>query len=857
MRLQSTFERLLDRPATPGGTLVGRVPELARIVDGLSRPDPPVFVVSGRAGVGKTRLAHAVADTMSQRFATYWVQADPAGRGIPLGVFDAAEHSDGDPLTHFAELHRTLAGPTQTGVLIVDDVQNADDLSLFLLRRLAADPSTPTRLLLTFRTEGDIPPAVADLLRLPSIEIVPLQPLSIDETRQLLTSVGRDDPDLVEQIWRRTQGNPLFVTALAGSDPTDDLPDDLAAAVETLLARVDDPSVIDVVEILAETESLDLATLSELAGSAAVEAAEDSGLILVTRGGGYTTRLAHPLFGEVLRTRGDRRHRLDIRRRVLAHYRSVPHDYASSIRVAGLAVDTPDAPGRDGAIVRGAQSALRVLDLPLAARLAAHVGPGPMRLRADILRGYTAAALSDTTEAKSVLTCLRTDSSDPGVIESVRLIMAGGSWTLGRPRALRAIADDASSSTETRAAIGSFLSAMAGRPAESVALLPNDVAPPTDPNSIGGVAMNALVSAIGRITATGQIGDIDALRSAVSNSGRLIAGSVMVASQQTIIAAAAVTAAALTGDVGWTDDVAASFTDRLAPFPGISEQCVAGLRAVTALAAGRVHESVEHGVRALDGFDALGTPVYFWYPYCVVTASAAAHAGDLGTARSLLARLRTHPHAGFAHLSVFIDLVRARCAPAGRRGALAVTAADRAAAADQHAVEVFAVQCALRFGVRGLSDRARELAARTPGLRRGVVTGLHARALDTGDPDAMMRVARFYETDGDAALAADAVAQAAMLHAEAGALADAVDIADRAHRRADGIGLDSPAVRASDDAIGLTAHQRRIVVLARTGSSNREIAVRTGLSVRTVEGHLYRASRVLGTAVRTNPPKFE
>jgi len=48
----------------------------------------------------------------------------------------------------------------------------------------------------------------------------------------------------------------------------------------------------------------------------------------------------------------------------------------------------------------------------------------------------------------------------------------------------------------------------------------------------------------------------------------------------------------------------------------------------------------------------------------------------------------------------------------------------------------------------------------------------------------------------------------------------------------------------------LTAREREIVVLAAQGLSNKDIAGRLTVSVRTVEGHLYRAGIKLGVSER-------
>jgi DNA-binding NarL/FixJ family response regulator len=48
----------------------------------------------------------------------------------------------------------------------------------------------------------------------------------------------------------------------------------------------------------------------------------------------------------------------------------------------------------------------------------------------------------------------------------------------------------------------------------------------------------------------------------------------------------------------------------------------------------------------------------------------------------------------------------------------------------------------------------------------------------------------------------------------------------------------------------LTTREREVVTLAAHGLSNRDIAERLVVSVRTVEGHLYRAGAKLGTGNR-------
>lgn len=66
-------------------------------------------------------------------------------------------------------------------------------------------------------------------------------------------------------------------------------------------------------------------------------------------------------------------------------------------------------------------------------------------------------------------------------------------------------------------------------------------------------------------------------------------------------------------------------------------------------------------------------------------------------------------------------------------------------------------------------------------------------------------------------------------------------------------GIDGKAAllpRANTTRVPLTERQREIVALAATGLSNRRIAEHLTMSVRTVEGHLFRASRKAGVNTR-------
>ena len=113
------------------------------------------------------------------------------------------------------------------------------------------------------------------------------------------------------------------------------------------------------------------------------------------------------------------------------------------------------------------------------------------------------------------------------------------------------------------------------------------------------------------------------------------------------------------------------------------------------------------------------------------------------------------------------------------------------------------------------------------------------------------------EKIGALLLAADATAQAAAAHSRHGRRGSAQAAATRAHQLAEACaGARTPALAGLTAPPSLTVREREIVTLAAAGLSNRHIVERLVVSVRTVEGHLYRACAKLGAADRTQLAAF-
>jgi DNA-binding CsgD family transcriptional regulator len=168
-------------------------------------------------------------------------------------------------------------------------------------------------------------------------------------------------------------------------------------------------------------------------------------------------------------------------------------------------------------------------------------------------------------------------------------------------------------------------------------------------------------------------------------------------------------------------------------------------------------------------------------------------------------------------------------------------AAQAAHRAGQYAVEAEALHHAARFGDR---TAAEPLAAVVPRVD-GAVAALylrHATAVAEADARALDAVSADFEEAGLMLSAADAAAQAAPLHDHAGERRRSAESAARATQLAERCGgAITPAIRSAARPLPLSAREREIGAMIAAGLSNREIADKLLVSVRTVEGHIYRA----------------
>jgi ATP/maltotriose-dependent transcriptional regulator MalT len=282
-----------------GIPLVARVAEMDRLGASLARAEVGVagaVLVSGDAGIGKSRLLEELGRTASSRggmvltgrcldvgetglpylpfveILVYLNRQDPAAvrrwpalaRLLPEsnmparheqvatttrpGGSNAVPERDLGQLQLFDALFTMLAdlSSDRCVVLIIEDLHWADsstrDLLSFLVSRLRNQ-----RLLIVGSYRGDdlhrrhpLRPLLAELVRLAAVDRIDLRPFDTEDSRRFVAALAEEPvpDDVLRQIAERSEGNAFFAEELmaAHADSGDGVPNALA---DVLLARIE------------------------------------------------------------------------------------------------------------------------------------------------------------------------------------------------------------------------------------------------------------------------------------------------------------------------------------------------------------------------------------------------------------------------------------------------------------------------------------------------------------------------------------------------------------------------------------------------------------------------------------------
>ena len=233
--------------------LVERERALAALDDRLAearRGDGSVLLVHGEAGVGKTSLLRAWTGGLPARVRLAWGACDPLSTPSPLAPLREVAADLGGPLLEAlregSSAHDSFAAfvtELRQGahVVVFEDLHWADEATLDLLRYAGRRvDATPSVLVLTFRDDEPVSAhplqtVLGELSRTGAAVRVPLRPLSSTGVARLVAGRRAD----ADAVYRRTGGNPFFVTEVVAS-AGDRVPDSVRDAVLARLAPLAD-----------------------------------------------------------------------------------------------------------------------------------------------------------------------------------------------------------------------------------------------------------------------------------------------------------------------------------------------------------------------------------------------------------------------------------------------------------------------------------------------------------------------------------------------------------------------------------------------------------------------------------------
>lgn len=226
--------------------MIGRERELRRLKRLATSGRPQVAVVAGEPGIGKTRLIHALLESLPPTTLRLVGQAEPGSLARPyevlLDAVDSLPGADEDRLAELADPSRSpverlhsaikliddLVGERHA-VIIFEDLQWADSESAALFERLA-DQARPRFLVGTYRHDElharrPFTAVLARMERRHAVNRVGLERLTEAETAAMVAAIaGRPAPlRVVVALHQRTGGNPFFIEELMRGHEAADL----------------------------------------------------------------------------------------------------------------------------------------------------------------------------------------------------------------------------------------------------------------------------------------------------------------------------------------------------------------------------------------------------------------------------------------------------------------------------------------------------------------------------------------------------------------------------------------------------------------------------------------------------------
>ncbi len=857
--------------------LLGREGELARLAGAIDDPLSGGVVLIGPAGVGKTRLAaHTIEMATARGLATSAIRATRSGSGIPFAALAPLLPEIDLPTEASTALFRAAADAIDARrgdgrfVLMVDDAQELDDASVALLDHLVVIGSI--FVVLTVRRE-DASTEIAGSWLDDRIHRIDLGPLAESETRALAT-IGAGGPiegSTMQTLVAASAGNPLFLRELVdgglesgalvnqfglwrldgtllGSPRLQDL---IGARVGGL-----PEDQLEALELVALGDPLELGLLTSLVPGDAVEQLERRGVLDASSGRmGLEVRLAHPLYGEAVRTRLSPVRRARLCRALadaMEHQGSMrPRDL---LRVAVWRLDGGGG-GRPDISLEAARAAFRSGDYALAVRLAQYARDNGGGVEAAYVLGESLDFEGRPEEAEEVLAAAWPEAATDALRTAMAVRRASNLFrALGRADEADQVVVDALGLVADRPcrrqleALRADHLLLSGQVTKALALTEPLLARPGDAAFAQASLDTGTALALAGRTAEAIRHTEQGLATRVhlDEEAHLSAVGVYVVAQCVALGEAGRLAeAGALAEIGYQQSVERANAGGQAWF--------ASVLGWVRMAEGRLATAARYFGEVAALFAELSHPGQRWGLGGL--ALAVGQMGDRPAGLAALAELDAVPPTPVQLMDV--ELHRGRAWVAVSQGDLVTARAELWRGVEladdrgQYALGAAAAHDLIRLGEdRPALEQLERLAGRVDGDLMAARL-LHGRAMLCDDPDLAVAAADAFETMGALLYAAEAAALEQRRAGAAGLARRASAAAARSARLVERCeGPVTPALWSETEIDPLSSREREIALLAAEGLTSREIADQLYLSVRTVDNHLQRAYTKLGVAGR-------
>ncbi|MCP1413097.1 AAA family ATPase [Paenarthrobacter sp. A20] len=386
--------------------LVGRDAELDLATGILRQEGAGAVLLVADPGIGKTALAAEIAARLAGEMVVMRVHGSPALSAVPYGVLapylmDLPVEQATSPVAilreFWSQFEKRRGGEGARLLLIVDDAHDLDEGSTQILAELVT--AGWARLVATSRPRPGLPAALLQLWYDGLAERLELHPLDQESVTELAekTLGGTVMASAADVLHSVSEGNPLLLRCLLDDSRADGNlvrrngvwflthalsgnGEGLAEVVRNRVLRTSEAER-EAMYVIALSEPVPAAVLDTQVGRETVRSLMDSRLVLSTNGPGSPLKMWHPMYSEALRQIVSPARSLQIRQRMVQHLLAEPPTAEGLLRLVSWALDC-GADVEDEQLLQAAFLAAKLLQNPLALAAAGKVGSEVLRPRA-------------------------------------------------------------------------------------------------------------------------------------------------------------------------------------------------------------------------------------------------------------------------------------------------------------------------------------------------------------------------------------------------------------------------------------------------------------------------------------------